>query len=436
MKFNRIINKLLLIATAVCSTSCLFEEDDIFDLSPAERMNALQEEYYNTLSSAPNGWVMEYFPTRDAEGFHYYMNFTPDDAVEIAACNKYLPGDKLNSEVSLYDVIAGNGPLLTFNSYNSIFHIFSDPKDPEGNPDLDGLGLQGDYEFVILDMDGENGLARLKGKKRGTYINMRRLSDGQSFESYHQGLKDAEARIFNSSSPVPLTFFDGDVAYDAVKVSGENIFQVLEQGRPLGETRSIPFIMTLDGLRFQHSYKKGDVEYQYFEPNEDFTKLVSLESDAVYFQAPKPSDFFFESSSSWSADESSVKGDFATAYAAMKDDFAEAFSGKRDLLGVQLRIKDEQKSMELIIRTENPSYSRITYPITIDKANGTLTMDASAVTLDNNAKLFYDKLETMKEWVALFGASTFKLSSTNALLMESISFTSTSNETNEMLLFR
>ncbi len=436
MKFNRIINKLLLIAMAICFSSCLFEEEDIFDLSPAERMNALQEEYYKALCSAPNGWVMEYFPNREASGFHYYMTFTPDDAVNIAACNKYLPGDTLNSEVSLYDVIAGNGPLLTFNTYNSVFHLFSDPKDPEGSSDLDGLGLEGDYEFVILDVDTENGIARLKGKKRGTYINMRMMEDGQSFESYHQGLKDSEGKIFNTSSPVPLTFVAGDVVYDATKSVGESIFQMLEPGKPIGETRSIPYIMTLDGLRFQHSYEKGDIEYQYFEPNEDFTKLVSVESEDVYFQAPRPSDFFLGSSASWSADESSVKGDFATAYTAMKEDFAAVFKGKRDLLGVQFRIKDQQKSLELIIRTENPAYSKITYPLTVDEASGTLSMDASDVTLDKNANLFYNKIETLKEWIAMFGASSFKLSSPNALVMESVSFKSTSNESDELLLSR
>ncbi len=436
MMFNRPLYKLLLMAVAVCFTSCLFEEDDIFDLSPAERMNALQEEYYQALSSAPNGWVMDYFPNTDSEGYHYYMKFTPDDAVNISACNKYLPGDTINSEVSLYDIIAGNGPLLTFNTYNSVFHIFSDPKDPEGNPDLDGLGLEGDYEFVILDVDAENGIARLKGKKRGTYIDMRMLKDGQNAESYDQDLKNKMAEIFNPSSPVPLTFVAGDVVYDATKSIGECSFQILEQGKPIGETRSIPFITTLDGIRLQHKYEVGDIQYQYFTPNEDYTKLLSDDSEAVYFQAPTPFDFFLESNSTWNADVEKIEGDFASAYAALKEDFATTYSGKRDLLGVGFRVIDNQQSIEMIVRTENPAYSKITFPLTIDKENGTLAMDASSITLDKNAKLFYDKLETLKEWVKLFGSSTFMLSSSNALLMEKVSFTSTSNQSNTMMLFR
>ena len=434
--FNRMINRLMLVATAVSFTSCLFEEDDIFDLSPAERMNALQEEYYQALSSAPNGWVMDYFPTREAEGFHFYLSFTPDDAVKVAASNKYLSGDTLSSEVSLYDVIAGNGPLLTFNTYNSVFHIFSDPKDPEGTPDLDGIGLEGDYEFVILDIDTDNGIARLKGKKRGTYINMRMLEDGQSFESYHMDLKKMQSEIFNSSSPVPLTFVEGDVVYDASKVVQENVLQMLEPGKPIGETRSFPFIITLDGLRFQHAYKIGNTEYQHFKPNTDYSKLISVESESVYFEAPKPLDFFLQSSTTWSVDIPTIKGDFKSAYVAMEEEFATAFKGKRDLLGIQFMIKDNQKSIEMIIRTENPSYSRITYPLTIDKGKGTFSMDASDISLDKNATLFYNKLETLKKWVALFGTSTFKLSSTNALLMENITLTSPSIQSNEMLLSR
>ena len=120
----------------------------------------------------------------------------------------------------------------------------------------------------------------------------------------------------------------------------------------------------------------------------------------------------------------------------MEEEFATAFKGKRDLLGIQFMIKDNQKSIEMIIRTENPSYSRITYPLTIDKGKGTFSMDASDISLDKNATLFYNKLETLKKWVALFGTSTFKLSSTNALLMENITLTSPSIQSNEMLLSR
>ena len=136
------------LAFAVVGTtvSCSREEDEIFDKSAAERLNEAQEADYNILCAAPNGWEMLYFPSNTERGYNFLMEFMPGDKVRIAARNANT-GNVYKEETSAFDIIADDGPVLTFNTYNSLFHYYSDPQPGlEGEVNL-GTGSGGDYEF-------------------------------------------------------------------------------------------------------------------------------------------------------------------------------------------------------------------------------------------------------------------------------------------------
>ena len=52
----------IIVAIAVLSMqSCLHDNNDNFDLSAAERIDALVNESYEVLESAENGWVLHYY---------------------------------------------------------------------------------------------------------------------------------------------------------------------------------------------------------------------------------------------------------------------------------------------------------------------------------------------------------------------------------------
>ena len=63
------------------------------------------------------------------------------------------PGDQVTS---MYQIKGDMGPILSFDTYNHILHQFSDP-----NPD--GLGYEGDYEFIILNVAKDK--IEVKGKE-------------------------------------------------------------------------------------------------------------------------------------------------------------------------------------------------------------------------------------------------------------------------------
>ena len=78
------MKKIYLILLAVMSlafTSCLMEEKEIFDKTPAERMDAYLEEYRSILSSNEEGWLLQYYAEEEQSygGYAYVLKFTQDD---------------------------------------------------------------------------------------------------------------------------------------------------------------------------------------------------------------------------------------------------------------------------------------------------------------------------------------------------------------------
>ena len=116
-------------------TSCVGEQEDIFDESSALRLEHAVSNYNDLLCSATNGWVMQYFARSSECGYPMLVKFSKSGAVEIAAKNKYSSNNVYAQESSLFEIISDNGPVLTFNSYNNLLHIFSTPEDIPGTDD-------------------------------------------------------------------------------------------------------------------------------------------------------------------------------------------------------------------------------------------------------------------------------------------------------------
>ena len=64
---NKIFSCILIFATVFGLSSCKNEEDDIFNASAAERLNAASDLYSARLTAQPNGWAIQYYPTYDDE---------------------------------------------------------------------------------------------------------------------------------------------------------------------------------------------------------------------------------------------------------------------------------------------------------------------------------------------------------------------------------
>lgn len=156
---------ILLILGGLFLASCDKKGDRVFEESPTARLNAAVANAQTVLKSKTNGWIMQYYPGPDAQygGFNFFVNFTGNADVNVQA-------DYTNENVtSSYKVYPGAGPILTFDTYNSIFGLFAAPGGVSNEGPVD-TGLGGDIEFLVMKANADSVI--LKSRKRGNRIVM------------------------------------------------------------------------------------------------------------------------------------------------------------------------------------------------------------------------------------------------------------------------
>lgn len=279
----------IICSALVCNFfSCKNEEEDIWNKSSAERLEDAKEEYNDFLSDSPNGWVMEYFPTTSSKGYIYLMDFHKDGSVKIGGKNEWINNEYKDS-TSIWEIIGDNGPVLTLNTYNPVFHIFASP-DP-GFPSLNsGKGLEGDYEFIILQPEKDNELT-IKGKKRSTYIHLTKLAEGQDWRAYFNQIDQVNNDLFKDvpngmylviNDEEKYTLYDGSKGiFKSVPEGGDNVLDAVSK----------PFVVTNTGLKFYEPFeeKKG---VEYFVLNAEKSRLTCTENDQIYMVHEPVVNFF------------------------------------------------------------------------------------------------------------------------------------------------
>ena len=211
MKANKILTAALLLGSLVMTTACSNEEEDIFDQSAAERLNAASETYSNLLTAGTGKWAMEYFPTNNTDrytgsGYLMTMKFDKSSAVTVGMKNIFS-NNVYREATSMWQVITDDGPVLSFNTWNDNLHQFSQPEDipfttGSGNNEQ-GTGVGGDYEFIITSYSEDGKEIYLKGKKRGIYDRLLQLPDTTTLQSYVEDLEGFSNKIFVDGAPNP-----------------------------------------------------------------------------------------------------------------------------------------------------------------------------------------------------------------------------------------
>lgn len=213
---------LLYLVAAAMITACTHEEEDLFDSSSATRADATVKANLEVLTGAANGWLLEYYPQAQKSygGYNILLSFNEDGTVEVA-------GENADADVvvkSLFSVKQSAGVMLSFDTYNEIFHFFSDPSDPAGAGGS-GNGMEGDFDFLILDATPEKVV--LKGKKTGVVLTMTPLAEDvvwkellgnvkkadrkySSFVAYEYTESDFSATIFVSYHNMSITYTEND----------------------------------------------------------------------------------------------------------------------------------------------------------------------------------------------------------------------------------
>ena len=183
---------------AATFAACSRDEENLFEKPAAVRAQEAINNALDVLTSAQNGWEMAYFPNleADSKGYNMILKFNKNGNVSVTAKNMATTGNKIMTDTaSTWAVKSDYGPILTFDTYNDVFHAFSDPKD-------NGAGMLGDYEFLILKATPEQVL--LKGKKHSAYSVMRPMKN-PDLAAYFAACEKMKTYLFGNSNIVTLT---------------------------------------------------------------------------------------------------------------------------------------------------------------------------------------------------------------------------------------
>lgn len=287
---NKILSITLLFGAALAFTACTGEEDDLFDKSAAERLDESKAVYTQRFAANGGKWVMEYYPTNGSaapqgKGYLMLLEFSSKGWVRIAMNNE-MSDNKYQEDTSLWKVIADQGPVLSFCTYNANLHYFSDPAIYDT-----GLGYEGDYEFEIIDLQENAELAMLKGKKRGTYIRLTALPADTDFDQYLTEVNEFKNTIFSSSSPTDSWLTIGDSTFVMTDVASGIVSMYPLGGDQISQSSDYPYLITFhDGLyhfRFKSAITGGgEQSEQELVYNVTDDKFYGLTSQANTITAP------------------------------------------------------------------------------------------------------------------------------------------------------
>lgn len=308
----------ILIALLIgCISSCS-DEKDIFDSSSARRMNAMLQDCNEILAGSENGWVLEYYPEETKYGgFYLYMTFSKEGEVRVTAESPMLesPGEQITS---MYQVKADMGPILSFDTYNRILHQFSDP-----NPD--GLGYEGDYEFVILNIDSKE--IELKGKKSGIKMRMTPLPAGTTWESYSNRLD----KMIQAFPGFTMRLNINGTAIDMEESDEIGRYQTFKLPEGVNSSaKGTAFAYTPDGIKFKDPVTIAGKTIQHFTASEDGTCLVCTDEGAsgVHITQIPLGEAFITRRGNWFFDKERIGPRFTTMWNTIAENMEKDMSGQ------------------------------------------------------------------------------------------------------------
>ena len=233
MKANKLFIYLLLALPALFLQSCQTEEENVFGKPYSERMDEFLQKAQETLVASQYGWALDYYPQRNQVygGVAYTIKFTKDNAIVRYENN---PDD---GEVkSLYKMKEDDGPVLSFDTYNTFLHIYATPKNGEY------LGKEGDFEFVIDSIGADR--IKIHGKRSLNTMYLNKLS-GEASEYIEKVTELTNLFVFSDvalnigGKPYTLVVTDKNnrqlAIYDGDKVVAESAYAFTDKGIRLYE---------------------------------------------------------------------------------------------------------------------------------------------------------------------------------------------------------
>ncbi|MBQ9203392.1 MAG: DUF4302 domain-containing protein [Prevotella sp.] len=248
--------------------SCADEVDNVFGQSASNRVADSQAAYYTILEGQQQGWVLDYYPSdRSLGGVAYTARFkdgevtmTCEQAVKNTVTSRTYP---VGTEVaSLYRIVNETGILLTFDTYNPLFHYWSQPYQGHAK------GYESDYEFTFLSACADSVV--LKGKKHGNLLRMFPLR--QTAADYVKQVANIHTAL--GSTTRKRAVIEGQTTHISMS---DNLMTYADNG----QSHTVSFVYTPDGLRFYEPVTLGGVSVSQLTFNSGTDELCSADSRIV-----------------------------------------------------------------------------------------------------------------------------------------------------------
>ena len=275
---NKITKYILLAFICLGLQACLFQEDDLFEKSSANRASENVAELQELLVNVPNGWKMEYYPGTDYSmgGITLLCRFDGNNVTLMSEVGSVKTASGKEAS-SLYKVTSEESTVLTFDSFNEFIHCFSEL--------IMGMNtnLEGDYEFVY--MGQEDNKVILQGRRYHNTMVMTPLTQGVNWKDYIGQLNLIEREAFLKTYSLMV---GGQEVGNAVRTS--HLFSLTVEGQT---SSSVPFIYTPEGIRFKDEITIQVKTVQNFVWNKEDMTFTSSDEEAadVVLKAYYPQDY-------------------------------------------------------------------------------------------------------------------------------------------------
>ena len=270
---RKIIYSMLTLATSLAMTSCLHDNETLFEEPAAQRIETEVTNDKALLESATNGWKLNLWAGEGYTegGYTYLIKFKNGKASvsgEIAN-----PTDVATSS---YDIIKDMGPVLTFNTHNEILHALATPTMADDD------GSQQDFEFIIQRTTQDS--IFLEGKKWHNKMVMTRMDDKTNWAQYIASLQNTAKSILPS-----FRYVNGTDTTDIV-LGTDRVLRVSD-GHSIN---SISFSYTSDGIKLQSPIKVGDKQVQVLTYDKAKKTMVAQASASnVVFEKHLPKNYMY-----------------------------------------------------------------------------------------------------------------------------------------------
>lgn len=259
----------------LCITGgCTSDVDDVFEQNASTRVSQAMNECKTLLTAAPNGWQIAYYPDENQSygGYVFLAKFDANGNVTVSGGLENDPSEKVTSH---YSILSSNSATLAFDTYNTLFHEFSDPDLGRGST------YGGDFEFTYVQGDASEMV--FQGTKTGNRIVFTAMDAAADWSEYLTDVAEMENKIIVS----PYYAFEfGDYLFQMDDSFAHVLTYAPDPSKPEA-TESVAYCYTPDGISLYEPIelggtqaRSGGTRVQHFRWDEAGQQLVP-EGEAV-----------------------------------------------------------------------------------------------------------------------------------------------------------